>query len=114
MVAAPRQTFARCLYDETVDALSQNQKTCDDVVKVVVSNGDAWCTWEEFATAAKATTYSPYIGIDGNMLVLGDGWWLERERDRQDRQNWEFHEGCMQVFLADEDWLAPTPSILRT
>jgi hypothetical protein len=61
---------------ETID--SMKPYTPRDVLYVMI--GDAWTTWDEFARVADFTYNSGYGSelIHGRLLVVGEGWWLER------------------------------------
>jgi hypothetical protein len=78
------------LLQETLDALSANEKSPSDVEWV--GSDDGWFTWDEFATVAAAADYEAWFGsakVAQDLIVSGNGFWLERG-EYDGSEWWEF------------------------
>lgn len=67
------------LLEETIDVLNENNKTVDDVIKVVSDKG--YINWNTFARIADKVWYEDGFGvtvIQHDLVILGKDWWLER------------------------------------
>lgn len=82
------------LLQETIEILTANQKTPDDVrwVGAVPTYGDPYFgTWEQFEAMAGFDYDAGYGGneVDSDLVVVGDDWWLERG-ENDGSEWWEF------------------------
>ena len=79
------------LLKETIEALKENGKTPKDVQWVGSKDGKYAISWEEFEKIADieydAGYGAPEIATD--LVVVGDGWWLERW-ECEDAEGWAF------------------------
>jgi hypothetical protein len=77
------------LLQETIKDLKAAGKTSADVR--FVSDGENWCTWENFAKAADFDYYRGFGSayINGCLVIVGDNWWLERG-EYDGSEWWEF------------------------
>lgn len=78
---------------ETLDALSENNKTENDVIGVYENELDQWLEWEEFKRRADFYYDNGYGGEEINMdlKIIGKDWWLER-RSYDGAEWWEFQQ----------------------
>jgi hypothetical protein len=65
---------------ETLDELNQYKKKPSDVLWIGTRDGKKAMSWEEFANKADFEYDDGYGGVEINLnlVVVGDGWWLER------------------------------------
>lgn len=80
------------LWEETIKALSNYDKTFEDVI--YIQGSDFAIAKENFERIAKATNYddgygSAYIATD--LIVVGKNWWLERG-EYDGMEWWEYKE----------------------
>ena len=75
------------LLKETIDRLTENGLTSDDVLWVGGNN--VYSTWENFEEVANADYNSGYGGqeVARDLIIVGRDWWLER-LERDDREWW--------------------------
>lgn len=79
------------LLTETVDNLAEHEKSPADVRWVGSRSGDFVSGWDEFAALA-AVDYDADFGsneVPMDLVVVGDGWWLERH-EYDGSEWWEF------------------------
>ena len=69
------------LLQETLEILSQNDKTESDVLWV--GDEDTKTTWQDFKEKADVDYHSLQFDeeVYYYLLILGEGWWLERYSD---------------------------------
>lgn len=93
------------LWEETTKTLAYHNLDFDkDVIQVQVING--YINKEIFKMMAIATNYDSGYGsaeIREDLLIVGDGWWLER-REYDGSEWWEF---CATPTLDENDAGAP-------
>ena len=82
----------RNLLDETVEILQHYGKSPDDV-QWVGSGDSAEMHWREFAEVADVE-YDPGSNLGprvvADLVVVGDGWWLERDTTDFGAELWRF------------------------
>lgn len=89
----------RNLLEETLKILTNAGKTEADVkwvgrvfIEECDNRTDYKTTWEQFKSVAKDISYNGgfgYIEIKYNLIVAGNGWWLERS-EYDGAEWWEF------------------------
>lgn len=65
---------------ETINKLQENGKSTNDVKWIGYRDSSKVCTWKTFVSLANFQ-YDNDFGIEHinlNLVVVGDGWWLER------------------------------------
>ena len=77
------------LLDETIETLANYGKTPNDVLWTGTCENKG--TWNDFAAMANHIYDAGYgkAEVDMALLVVGDGWWLERWEDRG-KEQWAF------------------------
>jgi hypothetical protein len=83
----------RNLLEETLAALVAEDKSPQDVLWVGSEDGRYALSWEEFSRIADVE-YDPGYGaqeIAADLVVVGDGWWLERW-EYDGAEGWSFKE----------------------
>lgn len=87
------------LLDETVSALTKHQKDPRNVRWVGSKDGTFTISWEDFKAIARNIYYYPVpyhgVSIASDLVVVGFGWWLEREY-YSDGEQWEYRESPKQ------------------
>lgn len=85
------------LLEETIENMSRNGKTPDDVEFVRFNTrafGSCFCEWDEFEAKASSVNYTKdYSGphINSSLEIVGNGWWMERG-EYDGLEWWEFCE----------------------
>lgn len=79
------------LLKETIDCLTDNGHSIEDVIWVGSCDGNFAISWDDFTQIADIDYDSsfghPEIATD--LVVVGEGWWLERE-EYDGSEWWEF------------------------
>jgi hypothetical protein len=76
---------------ETIRVLQKHNKTAEDVL--FVTDGERWCSVEQFADQADFEYDEGYGGheINGDLKIVGEDWWLERH-EYDGAEWWEYKE----------------------
>ena len=75
----PPEYSTRNLLRETLDYLAFHQIRPEDVRGVTY--GKKLGTWADFARLADRDYRAGGYGVQASLVLIGDGWWLERGRD---------------------------------
>lgn len=97
---------------ETLDKLKEYNKNPDSVM--YVTDGKSYVWFDEFIAEAMRVNYDNGFGqamINLNLVVVGDGWWLERS-EYDGAEEWEYKEpptkpfehGNIVIVDADDWW----------
>ena len=87
---------------ETLEILKRNDKSPEDVRWIGSEGGDYAISWAEFSKLAdfEYDSQSGPVEIADNLIVVGEGWWLNRFIDRavyddvggEYQEEWTFHQ----------------------
>lgn len=83
------------LLPETIEALDAEGKTPADVRWVGSADGAYSVSWDDFAAVAADVEYrnlSGHAEVATDLVVVGDGWWLERAE--YDGDEWWAYKAC--------------------
>lgn len=93
------------LLQETLSALEYHHLTPDDVIWVGDYRGHHAITWPEFITVGDVEYDNGYGSqkIASDLVVVGNGWWLERS-EYDGAEGWEFkQQPVLQPFAKEFD-----------
>jgi hypothetical protein len=72
---------------ETLEALADNGRSPHEVIWVGSRDGKIRCRWGEFTYLADFEYHDRYGGIPFDLVVCGEGWWLERH-EHDGEEHW--------------------------
>ena len=78
------------LLEETIEKIEECGHTTNEVN--FVANEEFYCSWEDFAQAAKNYDYDEDYGsaeVNMSLVVVGSDWWLERN-EYDGSEWWEY------------------------
>lgn len=82
------------LLEETLESLTWNKRTPDDVEWVGDWHGEHGVTWQQFAAMARCINYDNGYGnveIPSDLVVVGNDWWLGRY-EFNGAECWNYHQ----------------------